>query len=268
MKKFLSVILTVAMIVGSMSCVTAFATDNGDVRQELNTLYLQQYSRFFEAGTFNPYTDSSISNVVKACDDVEPLLYDDSATPQQLQTAYDSLKNAVDNLCITDVYAQETYNLAMNEENINNWYTSKDWSAFVEARNDLKSALNTNDDSLVTVQFHSLLKAYNEMTCSYGVVGDIDKNGSVNINDVTLLQKYLAGQVKLCGAQKLLASVNDYNYENVSINSVTAMQKYILEKVTIDNGFYSHLISADFYTDNLNYLINPRSFGMENDLRV
>lgn len=36
MKKFLSVILTVAIIVGSMSCVTAFATDNGDVRQELN----------------------------------------------------------------------------------------------------------------------------------------------------------------------------------------------------------------------------------------
>lgn len=268
MKKILSVILVTAMLISSMSCLTAFATSNDDVRQELTSLYWQQYGKFIETGTFYPYTDDSISNVVQVCDEVEPLLYDYNATTQQLQTAYDSLKGAVDNLCILDSYAEDTYLLAINEENVDNWYTEDEWSAFEQALNNLKTALDSKDDSQITVSFHSLLKAYNEMTCNYTIVGDIDKNGSVTVSDVTLLQKYLANKVNLCGAQKILASVNDYNYENLSIKSVTAMQKYILGKATINDGFYSHLINEEFYEDNLNFLINPREFGMGNDFRV
>lgn len=57
------------------------------------------------------------------------------------------------------------------------------------------------------------------------VLGDVDNNGTVNIDDVTLIQKYLVSVSNFTTAQKEFADVN--NDGEVNIDDATVMQKYL-----------------------------------------
>lgn len=57
------------------------------------------------------------------------------------------------------------------------------------------------------------------------MVGDIDANGNITINDVTMLQKYIAGLITL---DELALLNSDVNFDgNINIEDVTDIQKYI-----------------------------------------
>lgn len=58
-----------------------------------------------------------------------------------------------------------------------------------------------------------------------GKLGDVDNNGTVNIDDVTLIQKYLASMVELDSEQLKAADVTGDG--DVSIDDVTKIQKFI-----------------------------------------
>lgn len=63
------------------------------------------------------------------------------------------------------------------------------------------------------------------MCVSYTFVGDINKDGTVNILDTTLLQKYLADKQTFTGGQLCVSAVNcDLN--EISILCATEIQKY------------------------------------------
>lgn len=57
------------------------------------------------------------------------------------------------------------------------------------------------------------------------ILGDVDKNGFVGTNDVTLVQNYLANTSTLTAEQKLIADVNYSN--SVTIKDATLIQKYV-----------------------------------------
>ncbi len=54
-------------------------------------------------------------------------------------------------------------------------------------------------------------------------VGDVDKNGTININDATMIQKIVASLITADFREALLSDVN--NDDKVSIDDVTAVQK-------------------------------------------
>lgn len=62
--------------------------------------------------------------------------------------------------------------------------------------------------------------------------GDVDKNGTVNINDATLLQKYIAKIVALDSNQLRVADGNEDGY--VNIIDVTWIQRYVAQLEDVD----------------------------------
>lgn len=66
---------------------------------------------------------------------------------------------------------------------------------------------------------------FNYSVVSSGKLGDVDNNGTVTIDDVTLIQKYLASMVELDSKQLKVADVTGDG--DVSIDDVTKIQKFI-----------------------------------------
>ena len=65
-----------------------------------------------------------------------------------------------------------------------------------------------------------------KLTVDYAFkTGDVNRDGNVNINDVTLLQKYIARAAELNAYQKKLADCN--NDDRLTISDATAIQKII-----------------------------------------
>ena len=71
-----------------------------------------------------------------------------------------------------------------------------------------------------------LFRVINEPDC---MVGDINGNGTVSIDDATMVQKAVAEMVVLTGAQTLAADADGDGV--VNINDATMIQKYIAELV-------------------------------------
>lgn len=61
-------------------------------------------------------------------------------------------------------------------------------------------------------------------------LGDVNSDGDITIDDVTLIQKYLADISELTNAQKSVADVN--NDGDISIDDVTMIQKYLAGIIT------------------------------------
>ena len=51
-----------------------------------------------------------------------------------------------------------------------------------------------------------MMTSYNKMTNAYTVKGDVNGDGEVNIEDATLVQKYVVHIENLTGAQKMLTN--------------------------------------------------------------
>lgn len=58
----------------------------------------------------------------------------------------------------------------------------------------------------LTKAFKEMMTSYNKMTNAYTVKGDVNGDGEVNIEDATLVQKYVAHIENLTGAQKMLTN--------------------------------------------------------------
>lgn len=61
-------------------------------------------------------------------------------------------------------------------------------------------------------------------------IGDIDNNGTISIDDVTLIQKYIANMSEFDSEQLKAADVTGDN--DISIDDVTAIQKYLAGMIT------------------------------------
>ena len=61
------------------------------------------------------------------------------------------------------------------------------------------------------------------------VIGDVNGDGKIDINDATLIQKYLADLEKLTDEQKAAADVNGDG--KIDINDATLIQKYVAELI-------------------------------------
>ncbi|MEE1318658.1 MAG: dockerin type I repeat-containing protein, partial [Ruminococcus sp.] len=208
MKKFISTMLAVILIFSSISCINTSALTTSDEDEnkkkiEDNLYYLIQFNQeyFTILGECRPFYSSSVYDLT--CE-LENVVYDDSSTYNDLLNAYDKLLYADYNLIIEVRMAKWTYELSLKEQNYNNWYSDEDWATFVEKRDALKVALDTGLKSKISDAFYDLLYCYNVMTNRYTLKGDVNKDGAVNIIDVTLIQKYLAGEENFTGAQRML----------------------------------------------------------------
>ncbi len=251
MKKILSVLLAVVMV--AMSTLTAFATtdtntESKNIREYLYGLWEANYIEFHTVGEPKPYGGEMVESIRSLIEEAYEVYKDENSTDAQCQDIYDRLKFADYNKLIENDFALETYDNAKELENYNNWYSEESWNNFAEKRESLRVAIENCEnfkkidaDETVSDAFYAMLYSYNKMTNEYTMMGDVNKDGVVNVSDVTLIQKYLVGEVSFTGGQIMLCGA-DGAYEVVNVNSATDIQKYIAGHYEIDLQEHSNFI--------------------------
>ena len=71
-----------------------------------------------------------------------------------------------------------------------------------------------------------MMTSYNKMTNAYTGKGDVNGDGEVNIEDATLVQKYVVGIEDFDKLQLFNSDVNDDG--EISVVDATLIQKYIV----------------------------------------
>ncbi len=293
MKKIISIILCAVILFSSIASlnVSAFEVDRSNkvTLIDLINLHRNFYNYWFAIGGVNPYGGYSRISMRELIVEARKIIDDPNATDEQIQKIYYDMWDQANNMAIVPVYAYNTYENAVKEENYNNWYSEEDWNRFTEKRENLKNKiykyygiyrydngyvkltyigpapLEEVAEYAVSDAFYEMLKVYNQMTNEYQLTGDLNRDGKADIQDVTLIQKYIAEQEKLTGAQKMLAGGR--RYENVSVKEATEIQKRIVEDesaVIVDNIFIPKDGCNESYERRMertfNYNICPRKY--------
>lgn len=264
MKKIISILLSI-IILSSICCVSVSAADTLSPKKDLLILCDVVYYEFLTVvGGCIPF-DRMDEELWDAFEYADNIFYDKNATDEDYIEARERLISAIYNLNVYTDYIQEAYELSLQEQNYNNWYSEEDWSNFVEKRVALGEALETDDPTIATDAFYDLLYACNVMTNRYTLKGDINRDGEVNVADTTLLQKYLVGKVELTGAQKMLSGA--YFYESPDVSAATTIQKYcagLISEMPNNKVFLSDLKTHEneerITQRAFNFVICPRTY--------
>lgn len=297
MKRIISILLASVIMLASVAClnVSAFETDRSCAvtYYDFSLLADQCNSYWYGLGFERPFGGSSVSRMYGLVDRANSITNGEYiATDEEIQTLYYDLWDQANNITVAVDYAYLSYEKACKEENFGNFYSEEDWNSFVQKRESLKATMDTYydisrlenglikvsyigpEDSGETAQiavsdaFYAMLGQYNVMTNKYTVIGDVDKDGDVNVKDVTLIQKYLAKLEDLTGAQIMLAGSKKYNYESLTVEQATEIQKKIarLSDAELGDGMfipkdgcfesYERRMERTF-----NYIICPRAYN-------
>lgn len=222
--------------------VSVYAADydtEEDLRKQLGQTAASIEIGILEPGTFKPYTESTIEKTNNLADECISIAYDENSTMEDLQAAYDRLMDFGSYMYVDKFYAQAAYVLALEESNDNQWYDESDWNSFVQKREALRVALKGEDEKLINDAYRDMYDSFIVMTSRYNKAGDINKDGVVNVIDVTLIQKYLVKSEKLNSAQIMLAQcyvnsgawawVSLLSDEKINIACATKMQKCLAD---------------------------------------
>jgi hypothetical protein len=262
MKKIISIVLTFVMIFSCVS-VTVFATENDSISPKKQLQNLYHYAKTTNiSGDIQPYSNYSFLKLYKAMNEAENVLSSSDATDVEYQLAYDFLLEALD-MRISTSYAKKTYVLSLEENNDNGWYDEADWSDFATKRENLRVSFATNDEKTISQAYFDLVDSFISMTGKYGMAYDMNKDGVVDIQDVTCIQNIIAGYDTLNSAQTMLTRPNSsapsLRYRSISISCATSIQKALAgmtELETYDSDdWYEQFVYTNAFGDRFNLLI-------------
>lgn len=263
MKKIISLSLALTIIVCALP-FTVYAEDGiNSKRHELDSLYCDIYYGTDIQGELLPYSNNSFKIFYSAMDSASELLEKDSNTvsDSEYQECIDNLTFAYENMCVEVHYAKETYVLSLNEHNKNGFYNEDKWNDFSSKRDALRDSFKTDDEYVISDAYFALQDSFINMTSGYKP-GDVNNDGKVNIDDVTLVQKYIADMEDLTQVQLALSTniANSYCWIKISIpsiNSVTYLQKCIADLADVSQYDFAYgRIHVDCYENTFNSLIS------------
>lgn len=123
-------------------------------------------------------------------------------------------------------------------------------------RDALRDSFKTNNEYVISYTFFELIDSFVNMTSKYTLLGDVNNDGKVNIDDATLVQKYLANTENLTEIQKALASLNGGCFTVVpalNIDTVTELQMYFAD---LYKSGTKHCSYGETYVDNFGNTFN------------
>lgn len=253
MKKLFSVLLIMVSLF-SIGFNSVYA-----VSAERQNLYnaLDKYRAFVSVvGRTFTYSQSSLERLNTSYDTAYEVSCDKQASDEEMKKAAEDLIFSLNNMYIDSKWAEEEYNLCLEEAN-NGIYSEKLWQSFMQELDNLKTALDEKNEKQVDVEYYKVREIYNSMCLSYSSLGDVDNDGELTVRDATKIQKYLAGMNTFSGAQLYAASINCSSNE-ISVEAVTMLQKkaagYSIPFTTRNSSQY----------DSVNLIINPYNDSVGN----
>lgn len=278
MKKLVSVVLCMALLLSS-AVVAAFAAEGeSEEKNKLGVLldYFTQYEPMM--GDYTPYDTAPLWDQVQVSSGI---YRDETAGDADYAQASADLLNALYHIPISPYYAYDTALKAAKLKNVNNYYDKQGWAEFQRCCAVLRSSLGkgTNEElqrmandaaksQEITELFHQLLHAYNRLTQTGFVKGDVNGDGRLTVDDVTETQRYLAGIVDLAGAQIMRGRLTGASATSeIGIADVTAMQRIIAEykdvyepPVAVIGAFETGESEEYLYSHLFHYDICPETF--------
>ena len=262
MKRIILLIMSLTIIVSTVS-ITAYASDGyipNPKKEELSDLYdyIKYYAIEIE-GEQKPYSNNSYILLMNEMESARELLKkpSDTVSDSEYQECIDKLTFAYEEICINVHYAKETYVLSLEEHNENGFYDENDWNDFTSKRDALRDSFKTNDEYVISDAFFALQDSFINMTSKYKP-GDVNNDGKINIDDVTLVQKYLADMEYLT---RLQCAVAEYplsgscwlEISKPDIDSVTRLQKCVSDLVEVSPNYFDY---GKTYVDRFNNTFN------------
>ena len=246
MKKFVSIIMALTLI-GCIIPVTVYASDDYQINPkkiELSDLYHHIRFKTDIEGELQPYSKNSFEIFDNAMDSAGELLIRDSDTvsDREYQECIDNLTFAYENICIEVHYAKETYVLSLKEHNKNGFYDEDKWNDFSSKRDALRDSFKTDDEYVISDAYFALQDSFINMTSGYKP-GDVNNDGKVNIDDVTLVQKYLVDMEDLTQVQLALSIYVSsggcwLEVSTPNIDSITRLQQGVADLVQISPDYF------------------------------
>ncbi len=212
-------------ILGAKSDNWRAVKDNQEETTDARTEALHKLSdKIYEAQNSVPdgsnYTHESRQRVWDAINYANELLNSESATTEEILAQIEVLQQAVDALEAPDINADELWKVIERADYFferEERYTEISYAEFKDAIMNAKVAYYYGQtQKQVDKAKEKLETALNNLEKIYkGKIGDVNKDDTVNIIDVTIIQKYLAGADSFDKMQKISADYNDDMVVNI-----------------------------------------------------
>lgn len=229
MKKFISILLAILMVCITM--VTAFAADDDSHEELITENYIQSSIKYYREYFiyymgmmgYNPlpkWSESSSQNMQTVFGFVEEKLNENNISQDELNSLNDMVETAVDCMCIDSSELKWMLDYMEKDYNSTDYYDEATTAELKKIYEQALSAYNSGDENQIHISYVEMRNELNKL-CLYNTIpGDIDRNGKLDIDDVTLMQKDLACITDFNSSQNF---ISDY-FLNSDINRVTRWQ--------------------------------------------
>lgn len=257
MKKITSLILAVITVL-SCAAYSVSATETTDVNKRRLEMFVSYYDWFNKQfGRPQIYEENEFDTEFR---NAKAVLNNELSTSEDYLSAYETAKNALYNLKLLQKYAWKSYEKASKLQNV--YFPENEWNEFQNTITNFKTALDHNqgidryvqdynedtgeyderalylytDEQLteITKRFYEMLYVYNTMSDKYYIMGDVNRDGSVNIFDSVYIQKKRVDSNEIhrfyTNPQKSASDVNGDNW--VDLLDAVEIQKYCAGKIT------------------------------------
>lgn len=262
-KKIISLLLTLILI--SFSAVTVNAQEMSKTTLERYCrIYKQMYITGYDVPNVGPYySEESISYMLQIIEENEELIEryknGEDITSEMFQEGYDKMVEAEEIMYIDDKELKLIIDINKSQKNIDNYFDDEMWSEYQNAITEAETALESGDLKAIDENYHEMLYQHNKL-CVYNLtVGDVNGDGTFDVNDVTYFQKKLAKNTDDLNYSQILVSLVGGNGSdlNPNIANATSMQKHLAgslpERSYYEVDQYNSFFSSGSYSTSYFY---------------
>lgn len=229
MKRILSFLLAVLMI--SIATVTVFANDgslddDGDVSCKIGPYreYFIYYMGIIPI-QFPIWSNSSSDKLEKILDYAEEKLSDKYITYEEMKSLDDMVENAVDNMCIDSSELGWMLEYMKKDYESTGYYDETTTAEIKRIYEQAQSDYASGDEKLIHLSYVSLRNLFNNLCLYNQIPGDVNNDGILTIDDVTLMQKNFADLTQFNSSQNYVAYITKLS----NIDTVTDWQIHIAD---------------------------------------
>ena len=259
-KKLVSALLSACVVLFSVCPVFAkdFTTEE-KTKEEMLYEIEWIYEYWTNVGFFRPYSqETSYEMCLFLYENEGKILGADTRdTYEEVKKVYDLVMLQADKLLIYQPILDTAAQNCVKEQNYHNWYSDELWLEFEKCRDAYLVAYEGDDGKELRERYFDLNYIYNKMTNEYMVYGDVNKDSILDIDDVTLIQLYLAGLYDFTGGQCRVAATWSDDYEDVTIDSATDWQMKI---AGVKDDVYCYFIGESDYKLTVNAALCGRYY--------
>lgn len=277
MKRFISILLSVLLMIITTATVFAESSDSElyieEIYSSLETAkqYVlncaKNYKEYFiyndgiigDSG-YPQWSDKSKDNYCTIYDNVE-LTINDCKTIEEVISLEKLLEKAVDEMCVESGELEWILNYMKKDYESENYYDEDTSTEIKNIYECAQAAYTSGDEEQMHISYIYMRNLLNKLCLYNQVAGDVNQDGKLNIDDISLMQKNLAGIVKFNNSQNYLSCFHN----NSTVDLVTNWQK----ELSNINNRYIKLINSEIIklSNTIDFDINKRyqQFNMDTE---